>query len=206
MKSVVLSVVLCLTSISFAQPLKEFNEERIKTDKQLMLGLGSWATSNIIVSGIGWATVPDGEAHYFHQMNVMWNTVNLGLATPGYIKARKANSNMSFAETVRSQHQTEKIFLINSGLDIGYMAGGLLLRSEAKSNLAKQDQFNGYGNSLLMQGGFLFVFDLFAYVIHQRHAKKSLDPLMNRIEMSSNGLGLKWNLSANHVSRNHISL
>jgi hypothetical protein len=206
MKYILLSALLCSISISFAQPLKEFNEGRIKTDKQLMIGLGSWATSNIIVSGIGWATVPEGEAHYFHQMNVMWNTVNLGLAIPGYIKARKASSNLSFAETVRSQHQTEKIFLINTGLDIGYMAGGLLLRSEAKSNLAKQDQFNGYGNSLLLQGGFLFVFDLAAYIIHQRHAKKSLDPLMNSIEMSSNGLGLKWNLGNQQVKRNPLFL
>jgi hypothetical protein len=206
MKYILLSAFLCSVSFFFAQPLKEFNESRIQTDKKLMIGLGSWATANLVVSGIGWATVPDGEAHYFHQMNVMWNTVNLGLAIPGFIKARKASSTLTFAETVRTQHQTEKIFLINTGLDIGYMAGGLLLRSEARSNPLKQYQFNGYGNSLLMQGGFLFVFDLAAYMIHHRHAKKSLDPLMNTIEMSSNGLGLKWNIGNLQVKRNSLFL
>lgn len=194
MKQIVL-IFIMLNAISLkAQSLEQFNKERIQTDKRLMIGLGSWATTNFVVSGIGWATVPSGEAHYFHQMNVMWNTVNIGLAVPGYLKAKKANSILSFAETIRTQHQTEKIFLINSGLDIGYMAGGLLLRSAAKTNSTKHDQFNGYGTSLLMQGGFLFVFDLTAYMIHNHHSKKSLDKLMNSVELSSTGLGIQWNI------------
>lgn len=192
---------------SFAQPLQEFNGNREDINKKLMIGLGSWATANFIASGIGWAaTVPNGEARYFHQMNVMWNTVNIGLAIPGFIKAKKANSTLTFSETVRKQHQTEKIFLINTGLDVGYMASGLILRSEAKSNLEKQNQFNGYGNSLLLQGGFLFLFDLTAYAIHNRHSKKSLDNLLNSIEMSSNGIGLKWHLEPKLFSKNQLLL
>ena len=196
-----------ISYFSFAQPLQEFNSDREQINKNLMIGLGSWATANFIASGIGWAaTVPNGEARYFHQMNVMWNTVNIGLAIPGYIKAKKSNTTLTFAETVRNQHQTEKIFLINTGLDVGYLASGLILRSEAKSNLEKQDQFNGYGNSLLMQGGFLFLFDLTAYVIHNSHSKKSLDNLMNSIEMSNNGIGLKWHLEPKAFSRNQLLL
>lgn len=194
MKQIVVIFIVLNTMSLKAQSLEQFNKERIQTDKHLMIGLGTWATTNFVASGIGWATVPSGEAHYFHQMNVMWNTVNIGLAIPGYLKAKKANSALTFAETIRMQHQTEKIFLINSGLDIGYMAGGLLMRSSAKTNLIKQDQLNGYGTSLLMQGGFLFVFDLTAYMIHNHHSKKALDKLMNSIEMSSTGLGLQWNI------------
>ena len=171
-----------------------------------MIGLGTWATTNFIASGIGWATVPTGEAHYFHQMNVLWNTVNIGLAIPGYLKARKANSSLSFSETIRMQHQTEKIFLINSGLDIGYMAGGLLLRSSAKTNISKQHQFNGYGNSLLLQGGFLFLFDLTAYIIHNNHSKKSLDKLLNSVQFGSTGIGFQWNLNSNLFSSNKRQL
>lgn len=194
MKRFLFLILLGAATFSHSQNMNEFNKERIQTDKRLMVGLGSWATTNFVVSGIGWATVPAGEAHYFHQMNVLWNTVNIGLAVPGYLKAKKANSSLSFAETIRTQHKTEKIFLINTGLDIGYMAGGLLLRSAAKTNISKRDQFNGFGNSLLMQGGFLFVFDLTAYMIHNRHSKKSLDKLLNSVELSSTGLGIQWNI------------
>ncbi len=188
---------LSYTLSSFAQPLLEFNQERFQTDKRLMLGLGSWASANFLVSGVGWATVPKGEAYYFHQMNVLWNTVNIGLAIPGYFNAKKSNPNLTFAETIKIQHKTEKIFLINSGLDIAYISSGLLLRSNAKTNLTKRDQFNGFGNSLLMQGGFLFLFDLTAFFIHNQHAKKVLYPKMNAIELSSSGIGIKWNIGAN---------
>lgn len=198
-RALFLSIIL-ISLHSTAQSLEQFNKERILSDKRLMVGLGSWATSNFIVSGIGWETVPTGEAHYFHQMNVLWNTVNIGLAIPGYLKAKKANATLTFAETIRTQYKTEKIFLINSGLDIGYMAGGLLLRSAAKTNMSKHDQFNGYGSSLLLQGGFLFVFDIVAYSIHNLHAKKSLEPIMNKIEMSSTGLGLQWNIQPKSFS------
>jgi hypothetical protein len=171
-----------------------------------MIGLGTWSTTNFIASGIGWATVPKGEAHFFHQMNVIWNTINMGLAIPGYLKAKKANSSLTFSETIRTQHQTEKIFLINSGLDIGYMAGGLLLRSSAKTNVSKKDQFNGYGNSLLLQGGFLFLFDLTAYIIHNHHSKRSLDNLLNSVQLSSSGFGIQWNLDSKLLSTNKRKL
>ena len=188
---------LFISTVSFAQPLLQFNQERLKTDKHLMIGLGSWATANFLFSGVGWATVSEGEAHYFHQMNVLWNTVNIGLAIPGYFNAKKSNPNLTFDKSVLNQHKTEKIFLINTGLDVAYISAGLLLRSNAKINLSKRDQFNGFGNSLLMQGGFLFLFDLTAYLIHNQHAKKSLNKMMNTIELSSSGLGIKWNIGVN---------
>lgn len=192
-------IILFLLSIPYAraQQLSEFNAQRTKTDQNLMLGLGSWATANFVVSGIGWATTsPEGEAQYFHQMNVMWNAVNIGLAIPGYIKAKKASTALSLGETIKSQYETEKIFLFNTGLDIGYMASGLLLRSEAKSDLSKEAMYRGYGNSLLLQGGFLFVFDLTACIIHSRHRTKKLNPLLDGISLSSSasGVGLKWKL------------
>ncbi|MFK7787160.1 MAG: hypothetical protein AB8B56_18710 [Crocinitomicaceae bacterium] len=196
MKTVLLFTAILFTTISFSQKLTDFNEERLKTDQGLMIGLGSWATVNFIGSGIGWATAPNEEMKSFHQMNVMWNTVNIALAIPGYIKAKKENPELSFYETLSAQQKTEKIFLINSGLDIGYVSAGLLLRSAAKNNLEKQDQFNGFGNGLILQGGFLLVFDLTAYFIHNKHRKKSLNPLMKNIELSDNGFGIKWNLRA----------
>jgi hypothetical protein len=188
---------LFFTSLSFAQPLLEFNQKRLQTDKRLMLCLGSWAGANFLVSGVGWATVPKGEVRYFHQMNVLWNTVNIGLAIPGYFNAKKSNPNLTFDNSILIQHKTEKIFLINTGLDLAYLSAGLLLRSNAKINLTKRDQFNGYGNSLLMQGGFLFLFDLTAYLLHNQHAKKSLNKMMNTFDISSSGLGIKWNIGAN---------
>ncbi|MDB2656623.1 hypothetical protein N9Y60_01065 [Crocinitomicaceae bacterium] len=194
-----LMLLVLLFVVNSNAQLNEYNQERLQMDKRLMLSLGSWATTNLAVGGIGWATTPKGEAHYFHQMNFFWNTVNVALAVPGYLKARKESSNLNFAETLRAQNKTETIFLINSGLDIAYMSSGLLLRSEARFNPERKDQWTGYGNSLLLQGGFLFVFDLTAYILHKRHYNKKLNGFLDQIELSQNGLGMRWNIPSHSV-------
>ena len=200
-------LLFLVSSVSFAQPLKQFNEEKSRIDERLMIGLGSWATANFIVSGIGWATTTTkGEAQYFHQMNVMWNVVNLGLAIPGYIKAKNETPPQNLTETMRSQRKTENIFLINTGLDVVYMGSGLLLRNMAENNVDKQTQFNGYGNSLLMQGGFLFLFDLTAYSIHKYHAKHRMPSASMSIRMSSYGLGIQWNVGNKTLPSHQVYL
>ena len=70
----------------------------------------------------------------------------------------------------------------------------MVLRSEAKSNIEKADLYKGYGNSLVLQGGFLLLFDWIAYTIHRNHAKTNLSPVLEHIEFSDNGIGLKLNL------------
>lgn len=194
MKSVLL-ICFFTTSLVFSQDLSEYNTKRSNIDQRLMLTLGSWATVNFTGGGIGWASSQGGEAKYFHQMNVMWNTVNLGLAIPGYIKAKRSNVSMVFSQTLEEQQRTEKILLFNVGLDVTYMTAGFLLRNEAKYNLEKRDQFNGFGNSLLLQGGFLFLFDIAAHAIHANHRKKGLNPIINRLSMSSTGIGFRWELN-----------
>ena len=166
-----------------------------------MIGLGSWAAANFVGSGIGWATAPNVEMRSFHQMNVLWNTVNIALAIPGYLSAKKGNPYITFYETMSAQQRTEKLFIINSGLDIGYISAGFLLRSEAKTNIERRDQFTGFGNGLILQGGFLLLFDMTAYFIHNQHRKKSLNPLFEKMELSDNGIGLKWALSASTDNR-----
>jgi hypothetical protein len=195
-----------LSFTSTAQPLVEFNKERLQTDRRLMLTLGSWSLSNIVGSGIAWASSNDAQSTYFHQMNVAWNVVNLGLAIPGYIKAKRSNPDLGWVPTLREQQRTEKVFLFNTALDLTYMSAGILLRSEANSKVEKQDQFMGFGNSLLVQGGFLFLFDLTAYIIHSRHHKTDLQPILERLVPSSSGLGFGWRLGAEHDCRGVISL
>ena len=189
-----LMIISLFNSFLSSSQLENFNTRKLQTDQRLMIGLGSWASINIIGSGIGWATAPNDEMKNFHQMNVMWNAVNLGLAIPGYIKARKGSTALSFAETIEEQRKTETIFLINGGLDLAYISGGLILLSESKSNPSKASLFKGYGNSLLIQGGFLLVFDWVAYSIHRSRAKKKLSPLMQKIVLSDSGIGVKLKL------------
>jgi hypothetical protein len=181
--------------ILHAQNLQQFNERKNKIDKNLMLGLGSWATLNFIGSGIGWATAQQEEIKSFHQMNVLWNTINIGLAIPGYLKAKKNNTDLTLSESLSNQHKTEKIFLFNTGLDFAYITSGFLLRSMANDYPNRHDQFNGFGSSLILQGSFLMIFDLTAFLIHMKHANKTINKKLKNIQLSTAGLGVKWSFN-----------
>ncbi len=156
-----------------------------------MIGLGTWAASNFALSGYSWATAANEQTKYFHQMNVMWNTVNLALAVPGYCRAKNTNLGLNDLQTWEAQKKTQKIFLINSAFDLAYMASGFALRQQVNSDPTKQAQFQGYGNSLLLQGGFLLLFDLSAYLIHQHHGSALHKPSLSNLQLSTSGMGLK---------------
>ena len=190
---IILFIIFISSQYVFAQIPTDYNKQRNDIDKKLMLTLTTWSSANIIASSIGWASAENGEAKYFHQMNVMWSAINIGLALPGYFKARNSNSQISLGNTFRKQSETEQAYLFNTGLDIAYVTAGFLLKSEGKHNIPKQAQFNGFGNGLLLQGGFLFLFDLSAYIIHRHHATL-LNPTLERLTMSSSGIGLNWRI------------
>jgi len=171
MRTIFLILFLATVAVQ-AQDLPSFNQARLKTDQRLMLSLGTWAGANITAGTIGWATAQQPELKAFHQMNVMWNAVNLGLAVPGYLRARNTKAVQSLSQTLSEQQKTERIFLFNTGLDVAYITAGFLLRSMALNNQAKTDQLNGFGNGLILQGSFLFAFDLTAFAIHHRHGKQ----------------------------------
>ena len=116
-----------------------------------MLGLGSYAVANFAISGAGYFTSEEESSKRFHEMNVMWNTVNIGLALPGYIKARRGGQPMTREELLKAQKKTESIFLFNDVLDVGYIAAGIWMREVAPNQLDQEDLFKGYGNSLILQ-------------------------------------------------------
>jgi hypothetical protein len=193
-KHLLLFTLLCISITGKAQTLLSFNTERQQIDQQLMIGLGTWAASNFALSGYGWATAANEEVKYFHQMNVMWNTVNLGLALPGYFRAKNANLGLNEAQSWAAQQKTQKIFLVNSALDLGYMASGFLLKQQNSPDASKQAQFEGYGNSLLLQGGFLLLFDLSAYWIHQHHGHGFQQQKLAHLQLGTSGICVKWQL------------
>ena len=68
-------IIICLFSgiITFSQvnSLPAFEQQRIKYNKKGMLLLGSWSATNIIISGLASKT-NNQQAHYFHNMNVIY--------------------------------------------------------------------------------------------------------------------------------------
>lgn len=174
------------------QALRDFNDERIALTQKGMQALGYWSIGNI-ATGLFFRSQTDGQTKAFHTMNAGWNLVNLGIATAGYIGLKKQRpSRFDLQETIREQYNMQKVLLFNAGLDLGYMVGGLYLRERA-AVADNPDQLRGWGNSILLQGGFLFVYDGVMAYLHSRRNKK-LDAVMEGIDLTAGigGVGLRY--------------
>jgi hypothetical protein len=163
-------------------------QRSLSIQKSGMIVLGSWASLNIL-SGLAGNHFMNGEGKYFFQMNAAWNLVNLGIAGFGLFNAMNASLSIEELEMVQEMRKLDRILLINSGLDVLYIATGayLLNRGISKSS-ARQI---GYGRSLMLQGGFLLLFDLALYYIHSGHTK-TIYHLTENISVTTAGLTLHW--------------
>jgi hypothetical protein len=170
---------------SFSQniDLVAFEKQRVKYTKKSMLVLGGWSAANMIGSAFATKT-HNQEMRYFHQMNVQWNGINLLIASLGYWGASKKNAGntTTLASVLQHQNEVEKTYLLNLGLDVAYVTGGLYLTEKSKTN-SNPARFKGYGNAIMVQGGFLLLYDIVNYAIHRKHGKQ-LDKVLEKIQLT----------------------
>lgn len=165
--------------------------QRIKLIENNMYVLGAWASANIIQGTIS-ASNTQGSEQTFHQMNAYWNTVNFAIAGVGLLGVRKQmKKQYGFSDNWKEQQKIEKILLVNSGLDLAYIATGMYLKERGMR--LNNPRNEGFGNSLLLQGAFLLVFDLIQYGQHHKNTRW-LEKKMDHLQMgvSANGFGLSY--------------
>jgi hypothetical protein len=173
--------------------LQNFQMERKDINETAMLVLGGWAVGNILV-GTYSNFKTSGEAKYFHQFNAMWNVVNLGIAAFGYFNAVNSDpSSMTNLEIIKDFNSLQNFLLLNAGLDVAYIATGLYLKERSK-NSSSAERLRGYGNSLLLQGGFLLLFDVTLFFIHQNNANINLYPHLESFLAGGVGIGINLKL------------
>ena len=172
-KILLLIWMIGISSQSFSQKenLVRFEKERVRYTKNAMVALAGWSVVNIVGSGFATNT-RNKEMRYFHQMNVMWGGINLALSGLGYFGAsREKIDNPVLADVLKHQNRIEKTYLINLGLDVAYVGAGLLM-NKTSDNQKNPAKFEGYGNSIMVQGGFLLLYDAIVYSIHHKHGKQ----------------------------------
>lgn len=168
----------------------DYDKDRLTLNKKGMYVLGSWALGNMALSG-SLLAASSTQHRAFHQMNLGWNTVNLAIAGYGVYQAQQGLANNEWPVVIAEQYQMEKILLFNAGLDLAYMAGGFWMRQKAL-NSEKADQWRGFGNAVIMNGAFLFAFDLVFYFLHQQHREHELWPLLENLQLGAQGIGFHY--------------
>jgi hypothetical protein len=172
-----LSFSLLMLHAEAQKDVETFFSKSQKTTNTGMMVLGSWAILNIATGAYGMST-QTGSSKYFYQMNLFWNTVNLGIAGYSLISGYLTDISLLSHEQMVEKHMfTEKLLLINAGLDVLYMATGGFLISKSKSNTKRPELLKGYGQSLILQGGFLLVFDTLLYFILHDQSSRFLENL-----------------------------
>ena len=152
---------MCCTCV-LAQDMSEvlaLETTRLAHQRHAMIVLGGWAVGNL---GLGLA-LRDAETvtGRFHEMNAIWNMVNLGIAGTGLLTL--GGPETSALAGWGANLKFEKLLLFNAGLDVGYVLGGTYLTERARRPGVDAARLRGYGRSVMLQGAFLFVFDLANY-------------------------------------------
>ena len=177
-----------------ADELKQYNVERNNISKKGMLFLGAWSAGNILVGAAGLATTHAEVDKNFHEMNLFWGGINLALAATGYLGAKNDKKSYDLKQSIKAQNSIEKTFLANAALDLAYVTAGFYLSEKSKNESSRKAMYKGFGQSIVLQGAFLFCFDAAMFYIENNHANKKLYRFLDKVNLSSNGIGLKYKI------------
>lgn len=177
-------------SVAYAQNTKTdlslSYQQLQQKERRAMLQLGSWAALNIAAGSVLAATSDNPKTKAFHQMNAGWNVVNMAIAGFGYYGSQKGMpADLTLFSLAEKNYSLQKTFLFNAGLDVGYMASGAWLIERAKNTTKNPEQLRGFGKSIILQGGFLFVFDL-AQFYTIKADNQALKNLFEKISVGGN--------------------
>ncbi|MCP3136673.1 DUF6992 family protein [Pyxidicoccus xibeiensis] len=164
--------------------LAAHNAEAVHLNRVAMGVLFGWAVLNI-GTGVAGHFATEGEKRAFFQANAAWNVVNLAIAGFGYHgQATAEPATWDLARSLAEGQKMEKLLLLNTGLDVGYLAFGAFLWERGLRK--DSERLRGWGKSLLVQGGFLFAFDAVLWFLNSR-----LDgQLTARLVPAPGGVGL----------------
>lgn len=162
--------------------LSSIAQKHIDYQHKGMMVLGGWGLSNAIIGGIGMSHT-SGETKYFHQMNLGWGVINAGIAALGFFTTKDVNAYYDVQTLLSDHHSIKNVLLFNGGLDVGYMLGGLYLMEKSKNETKNPLRLKGFGKSILLQGAFLFAFDLGSYFMHNSLTKD----IHNQVSFHSSG-------------------
>ncbi|MDX2010850.1 MAG: hypothetical protein SFW67_11685 [Myxococcaceae bacterium] len=195
MLSLALALTLNATPAAAPAPpvdLTAWNRRRLTTNRTAMFVLGGWAVGNIVVGSVGFGLERDERLRWLHLGNATWNLVNLGLALAGLIGDwGKDPAGFDARQSLEASNTQEKILLLNAGLDVAYLAAGAFLwqRGEGTADA----RLVGFGQALLIQGGFLLVFDTVLAILNGRLTQE----LLLGVDVSPTGalgarVGWRW--------------
>ena len=116
-----------------------------------------WSTLSIVGGAVLLFAVPFWRG--VGVQGLVWGVIDAAIAGFGLMSLRRkrARPDAGSAETnAREARSLRRTLLINAGLDVLYVVGGVIVLTNLASEFAR-----GNGVGIIVQGGFLLVFDTF---------------------------------------------
>lgn len=150
-----------------------FIQTQGRLNKDGALGLCSWSFVNIGYSSY-MLNKTSGQEQNFHQMNLICSGIDLAIGIPVFIRSHKIyKGKIKLKLDTYNPKRYMKMYSVNSWIDVAYIATGFILKGRA-ANARDPEMMRGFGNSILVQGGFLFTFDSVMYLLHRKLLKNHI--------------------------------
>jgi uncharacterized protein DUF6992 len=193
-----LIVLLAIPCFLFSQQkdsvLDNFGLKKHALNRRGMTVLSYWGGANIVAGAAGYFTTNKYESRNFYGMTAAWGLINLGIGLPGALS--KKTRHLGLFQLQKEQTKVEKIYLSNAMFDLLYISGGAFLKEYAinQSKERSRQQFNGFGDAVLVQGAALLLFDTSMLLLNSRNRKNNLDKYLqnSQICFSLNSIRLRY--------------
>ncbi|MGU3293719.1 DUF6992 family protein [Williamsia sp. M5A3_1d] len=122
-----------------------------EVSRRLARRLAVWGGVSTVAGGALAVAGPSARARAFGLQNAMWGAIDVAIAA---ISTRQS--------TPPNSPKLRRLLFVNTGLDVGYVAGGahLLARTPSFGGRITPEQARGHGAAVIVQGAALFVLDL----------------------------------------------
>jgi hypothetical protein len=127
----------------------------LDTQRGLMTTLGGWAAGSMLTGGAMLVASESTAVRWAGAQNLVWGAIDGAIALYALHENESlAASTKTAEEWRRERERVSRIFWINVGLDVLYVAAGTALVA-----LGRSERAIGSGQGVLVQGAFLLVFD-----------------------------------------------
>ena len=135
-------------------------------ERQLTTALAAWGAGSVLVGGLLWASDGGDRRVAFGRQTAAWGAIDLAIAGLGLVRARRRHGDPDDAE----RRRLRRALVINSVLDVGYVATGVALMTHAdriavsfparrSGRRYRADELRGDGAAVITQGAFLLLLD-----------------------------------------------
>ena len=131
-------------------------------ERQLTGVLAAWGAGSVLVGGAVWASARQPYLAAFGRQTAAWGAIDVAIAGFGLVRARRRKGQPDDDE----RRRLRRALVINSVLDVFYVAGGVVLIARAdpladsipartRGRRYRADELRGDGVAVVAQGAFL---------------------------------------------------